>query len=681
MGDRPLLLGVGLGGEDDGGVLAHPRGEEGGVGDHRRRLLQRPLPQLAVVGVEHRVAVEEDHGGKVARVERLADRPVVTAGLGRLGEPGPGVGEHPGLAQPAAVGAGGNLEQAGALAAGHLEPGGEVEQGAGRVGSPLPRRQSLAPEDHDLVPGLLQRVGQGPDLGPVGAGGGRGGGERVEVAGVGQGEIERGGEGSAAARGVADAGRSPLVERGGSVGGHEELYPAMADRLAQAQVEDRDVVDRLAVEDQHGVGVVEVGHRGLEVRGSEGPQQAEGQLAAGAAVQVGRAERVTHQVGEQQPLLIAGLAADQCAGPASGTLERGDRGADGQVPADRAQLAAVAEHRRGNALVNVDRLVGKAALVAEPAVVDAFVVALQDAQDALVADGEADVALGRAEGADRPGLLDVPGPGAEAVGARGERANGAELDDVAAERGHVGVPVEGGDVGLVAALLEHELVILGDLLAVTDAAVAEDAALAVDGHQRREGQRLLEVALGLHEAGEPPAPAERLVLERAFAALVADRAVERVVDEDELEHRLLCRLDLRRVELHLEPLADRHAAAGLELAAHALDLHQAHPAGADRRPDLLVVTEDGDLGLAVLQGGVGEHHALRRLDLAAVDGELHHLHFGARHQASTPPVSARSRRSRAASISASNSSRNLAISEPTGIAMASPSTQRQWPMI
>ena len=37
-----------------------------------------------------------------------------------------------------------------------------------------------------------------------------------------------------------------------------------------------------------------------------------------------------------------------------------------------------------------------------------------------------------------------------------------------------------------------------------------------------------------------PGPvAERQVLQRALAALVADRAVERVVDEDELERRVL----------------------------------------------------------------------------------------------------------------------------------------------
>src|SRR5439155_1182100 len=84
-------------------------------------------------------------------------------------------------------------------------------------------------------------------------------------------------------------------------------------------------------------------------------------------------------------------------------------------------------------------------------------------------------------------------------------------------------PVEGRHVGLRAALGKHELVVLGDLLREAHAAVAEDAALAVDRDQRRELERLDEVALGLDEAGDPRAPAEGDVLQRALSALVAHR--------------------------------------------------------------------------------------------------------------------------------------------------------------
>src|SRR3712207_6861309 len=52
---------------------------------------------------------------------------------------------------------------------------------------------------------------------------------------------------------------------------------------------------------------------------------------------------------------------------------------------------------------------------------------------------------------------------------------------------------------------QDELVVLGHLLREAHAAVAEDAALAVDRDQRRELERLAEVALRLDEAGRPRA--------------------------------------------------------------------------------------------------------------------------------------------------------------------------------
>src|SRR6202035_4529851 len=131
--------------------------------------------------------------------------------------------------------------------------------------------------------------------------------------------------------------------------------------------------------------------------------------------------------------------------------------------------------------------------------------------------------------AHRAGVLHVPWAGAEAVGAGGQGAHRAQLDDVAAERRHVWVPVETRHVAVGAALDQHELVVLSDLLGEAHAAVAEDAALAVDRDEGGELQRLDEVPLGLDEAGDARTPAEGDVLSRTLSALVADRAVERVV--------------------------------------------------------------------------------------------------------------------------------------------------------
>src|SRR5262249_15238267 len=196
-----------------------------------------------------------------------------------------------------------------------------------------------------------------------------------------------------------------------------------------------------------------------------------------------------------------------------------------------------------------------------------------------------------------------------------QRPDRAELDDVAAERRDVGVAIERPDVAVGAALEQDQLVVLGDLLAEAHAAVAEDAALAVDRDQRRQRQRLDEVALWFDEARRPAAPAERDVLQRALAALVTYGAVERVVDEQELDDRLLGLLDPRRLRVHDHPVLDRRRAAGLELG-DALDLDQAHATGADRLAELGLVTEDRYLDVAVL-GRVDEHRVGRRLDLAA----------------------------------------------------------------
>ena len=90
-------------------------------------------------------------------------------------------------------------------------------------------------------------------------------------------------------------------------------------------------------------------------------------------------------------------------------------------------------------------------------------------------------------------------------------------------------------LGLVAPLGEVDQRVAGDLVGEAGAAVAQDAALAVEEHEVADRDRLLEVALLLDVAALARAVAERLVLQRALAALVADRAVERVVGEQQLD--------------------------------------------------------------------------------------------------------------------------------------------------
>src|SRR4029077_14887737 len=138
-------------------------------------------------------------------------------------------------------------------------------------------------------------------------------------------------------------------------------------------------------------------------------------------------------------------------------------------------------------------------------------------------------------------VRDLPGPRLEAILGRRQRTDGAQLDHVARETTAVGLLLERRDDRGRASLARDQLLVLGDVLREARAAIAEDAALAVEGDQRRDRERLLIGALVQVEAGVARPVAVRQVLQRALAALVADGAIERMVEQDELEHRLLAR--------------------------------------------------------------------------------------------------------------------------------------------
>jgi hypothetical protein len=111
----------------------------------------------------------------------------------------------------------------------------------------------------------------------------------------------------------------------------------------------------------------------------------------------------------------------------------------------------------------------------------------------------------------------------------------------------------------VAPIDDADLRIGVDLAHEADAARAKNAAVAVE-HQRGP-----EVHVGLHAfpvedaAGEVHAAFRRPegvgeVLQRTLAALVADRAVERMVDQEELEDAGACLHDLGVARLDDHPI-------------------------------------------------------------------------------------------------------------------------------
>jgi hypothetical protein len=262
---------------------------------------------------------------------------------------------------------------------------------------------------------------------------------------------------------------------------------------------------------------------------------------------------------------------------------------------------------------------GVAAAIAQPAVVDGRVVARQHPRHLSLADGRVGVAADRALAADGGHVLDLPRPAAEAVRGRGQCADRAQLGHVARELAVVGPVLERRDDRVRAAVLGHQLRVAGHALGEAGAAIAEDAALTVELDQRRDRDRLLRRALGQRHARVAGAVAEGQVLQRTLAALVAHRAVERVVQEQDLEHGVLAFAGAVGVRVDHHAVGGRRGAGRLQLG-HAFDLDQAHAAGADRGAQPRLVAEHGHLD-AGLSRRLDQRHALGHRDLTAVDRE------------------------------------------------------------
>ena len=276
-----------------------------------------------------------------------------------------------------------------------------------------------------------------------------------------------------------------------------------------------------------------------------------------------------------------------------------------------------------------------------------------------------DDVAGEVRGEGPPGDVQVRGRGAGSGPAEG--AGGAvRAGQVRVRREAVGAPQRVGTAGLVrtgveevkhlrvetadllaeeasgvavgsrvpaAATLEVDEGVAGDLLGKTDAALAQDAAVTVQEDLAGQAQRLGEGALDVRETGDGLGAGghelERLVLQGALAALVADGAVQGVVDEEELHGAGLCLGGHGAGDLggDLHPGRHGHGAGGLRLghgAHHAVasrhrDLHEALAAAGRRRQEG-VVAEAGNPYTGLL-GGADDERAPLHGDGRAVHGD------------------------------------------------------------
>jgi hypothetical protein len=218
--------------------------------------------------------------------------------------------------------------------------------------------------------------------------------------------------------------------------------------------------------------------------------------------------------------------------PVDGLPQAGRREGQGVRPGSLNQLTGLVADQRRQKPVSLRRVLERpAALVAVPLFVDLGVVAGQAARDAATPPVASLLTSGRAVLAYGVGRLQVERPGPESVLRPGECTDRTDLHGVA---GEVGLErLFGGRADLLlGAPLEHvDERIAGNLLRESRASLAQHAPLAVEQHVRRDRDRLGERALRIAETRVGAPVAHRLVLQWALAALVADRAVERMVDQ------------------------------------------------------------------------------------------------------------------------------------------------------
>ncbi len=334
-----------------------------------------------------------------------------------------------------------------------------------------------------------------------------------------------------------------------------------------------------------------------------------------------RPEHVTGEFTEQEQFLGGGArgadGGDAGAAAIDGLPQAGGELAGNIRPGQVKSLAEdLGFHARGGQPVRViDKLVVQPAVIAHPALVHVLVVAGGLAIDHALARPEHGVAAGSAARADALGFLEEPDTLLEPEIVRGQRADRAKIDDIEIVIRVRFLARVTGQGRVTAALDEPETVLAGDFVHEPDATRAENAALVVERDLRPDRRFFRLVDLRLDEPAFALAVIDRELLQAALAGLVADRAVERVVDQQELHHPFAGVDDFLGRGMNDHPLANRRVApdrqfrcepdhrvaVAVELRLAVLvqcwqaDIDQAHPAIAgDRELGMVTIMRDLD---------------------------------------------------------------------------------------
>ena len=256
-------------------------------------------------------------------------------------------------------------------------------------------------------------------------------------------------------------------------------------------------------------------------------------------------------------------------------------GLRGLFPRNGQQLVALAQQRLLDALRMLREIKAEAPLHAQEILVDAGKVAIIGAQDFVIAHAQRGFAAIRAMRADRGNILHFPRPRLVTIRAAGQRAHRANINAHAALFAFQVVFAIRNDDRVGAAHADAERLHVHAFIANAHAAIAKDAARGIVINQVRP-LFFRPVNLFFREAAGVRAVTENHVLQFAFAALVANRAIQRVVAQQKFQHHLARVAHRLRIRAHHHALGHHLRAAGLQLG-HLFHFDQAHAASGLQR--------------------------------------------------------------------------------------------------
>ncbi len=303
------------------------------------------------------------------------------------------------------------------------------------------------------------------------------------------------------------------------------------------------------------------------------------------------------------------IRANRYISPGDRFLQSLRRGAQRRFPLDLLERAVDPHQRLRDPLARVDALEAEAVAVRNPGLVDGLVFPRHDAHDPAAQRMRIEIGAERIVRRHQGLLLHLPGARVIAERFVVERAHGAQIDDVGRQLVIDALFDVGANLHLLAAAGRAHLRIALNLQAEAHAAGAMNAARHVGRDQRPE-VLVFDDPFAFGEARDVAAETHREILQLALAALIADRAIERMIDEQKLHGRALGGDGLRRLGEHLHALRHRRRARRHRLR-RLLDLDQAHAAvGCDGQ--FFVVAESRNVDIRRV-GDLHDHLALARL--------------------------------------------------------------------